>query len=88
MGFYWDGMVEIQEDEMRCRKCQWVWRPHVREPVACPKCKRYGPEIPSRPVGRPGKAEVAESELTPEAARRLLEERGYFGPHGKSPGTA
>ena len=35
---------------VRCSKCRHRWPPRVKQPLSCPRCRRYGFVVPVRPA--------------------------------------
>jgi len=33
--------IENPFHKHECKKCGWVWWSRLKDPVSCPKCKRY-----------------------------------------------
>jgi len=37
-------------DELSCRFCAHTWVPRVSKPKKCPRCAKYGYDLPVTPV--------------------------------------
>jgi len=35
---------------MKCESCGYEWEPRVKDPKACPRCKRYLSLVPARKI--------------------------------------